>query len=220
MPDEEPKGTRNTQVTVALISAGAVVIAALIGLAASRGGSSGSSGGGGSSPSATPAASNSSVPGTSTGSLTTPTRTATTASQPSKQQTTTVTYTVDPTKWAPAAVPGLTLTRGDVVRIQAISGHWVCATVAGPAAVQGNTKYVATYHPWAVPSAPFCSLIGKIGNGPWEEMGEHLTFVANRSGPLALTVNELMPNNCPQPPSDTSCYTDNSGAIKILITIT
>jgi hypothetical protein len=128
-------------------------------------------------------------------------------------------YIVNPKQWAPPPVPGLTLARGDVVSIKATSGQWLCATVAGWAGIQGNPHYTATNHSWAVPSAPFCSLIGKIDDGPWQELGIRPQFVADRSGPLALTVNELMPKNCPQPPGSTSCYRDNRGAIKILITI-
>lgn len=44
MSDENPKATRGTQITVALIGAGAVILAAIIGLAASKGGSGGSPG--------------------------------------------------------------------------------------------------------------------------------------------------------------------------------
>jgi hypothetical protein len=144
--------------------------------------------------------------------------TASTDLKPTPQRTT-VTYTVDPTEWAPAPVPGLMLTQGDRVAIRAVRGQWVCATVAGPAGIQGNTHYKATYHLWAVPSAPFCSLVGKIGDGSWEELGDRPQFTADRSGTLALTANELMPTNCSQPPNDTSCYTDNEGTITILITI-
>jgi hypothetical protein len=131
----------------------------------------------------------------------------------------TYTYTVDPTKWAPAPVPGLTLTQGETVTIAAISGQWTCATDAGPAGIQGNPDYTATDRSWAVPSAVFCSLIGKVGDGQWQELGTQPQFVADRSGPLALTVNELMPGDCTQPPSNTSCFTDNMGAIKIQITV-
>jgi hypothetical protein len=150
--------------------------------------------------------------------ISSPPAAASTSRQPTPQPTV-VTYTVDPTKWAPAPVPGLTLMRGEVVSIKPISGQWVCATVAGPAGIQGNTHYKATYHSWAVPSAPFCSLIGKIGDGPWQELGQQPQLVANRSGTLALTVNELMPANCSQSPSSTSCYTDNEGSITIEITV-
>jgi hypothetical protein len=129
------------------------------------------------------------------------------------------TYTVNPTKWAPQPVPGLTLATGDVVTITAISGYWVCADAAGAAGIGGNPRYVASYPAWAVPSAPYCSLIGKVGDGPWQELGQQRSFVASRSGGLALTVNEIMPENCPQPPNSTSCYADNTGAITIVIRV-
>lgn len=129
------------------------------------------------------------------------------------------TYTVNPKKWAPKPVPDLLLAKGDVVTIKVISGHWTCASVAGPASIQGNPKYVATFRDWAVPSAPLCSLIGKIGNGPWQEVGRQPSFAADRSGTLALTADDLMPAHCPQPPVSTSCYTDNTGRITILITV-
>jgi hypothetical protein len=129
------------------------------------------------------------------------------------------TYTVYPQKYAPAPVPELTVARGDVIKITAISGQWTCATSAGPAGIQGNLSYTAVIKSWAVPSAPLCSLIGKIGHGPWQRLGGKPRFVSDRSGPLALTTNDLMPENCKQPPSATSCYTDNEGMITILISV-
>jgi hypothetical protein len=136
----------------------------------------------------------------------------------SSSQASSIRYTVYPTEWDPAPVPGLMLTQGEIVNITAIGGQWICATDAGPASIGGNPDYNATNNSWAVPGAPFCSLIGRIGDGPWQEIGQESQFTADRAGPLALTVNELMPGNCPQPPSDTSCYTDNQGAITIKIT--
>jgi TIR domain len=128
------------------------------------------------------------------------------------------TYTVDPTRWAPRPVPGLTLAKGDVVSIKALSGQWICARAAGPVGLQGD-HFGAFNENWALPDQPFCSLIGKIGNGAWQEMGVRPRFVTNNSGKLALTVNELMPDTCTQQPANTSCYTDNTGSIKISITI-
>jgi hypothetical protein len=61
MSSEDPKTTRNVQITAAFIGAGAVIIAAIIGLAASKGGSSGSSGGG-------PPSASTTVAGSDTGS--------------------------------------------------------------------------------------------------------------------------------------------------------
>jgi hypothetical protein len=147
--------------------------------------------------------------------------TITSTPQQSREQKT-VTYIVNPTKWAPPPVPGLTLTKGDIVSIRQIRGQWTCAPGApgvGPTGIRGNTTYEAVYHSWAVPSAPFCSLIGKIGDGPWQELGYQPQFTAPRSGSLVLTANDLMPENCSQPPVNTSCYTDNEGAITIVITI-
>jgi hypothetical protein len=129
---------------------------------------------------------------------------------------------VNPKKWAPKPVPALSLTAGDVVGITAASGEWECGTDPGQGwtGVGGNPGYTASNENWAVPPpAPFCSLIGKIGNGPWQEIGSQPQFVADRSGSLALTTNELMPQNCPQPPAKTSCYTDDQGAITVTITV-
>jgi hypothetical protein len=211
LPGSAGAGTRHSRwshqpvgVKAAIITAVGAVIAALVvglpaALIASHGGGAPQTGHASTAPSSPPVA-------------------ASTDLKPTPQRTT-VRYTVDPTQWAPAPVPGLTLTKGDRVTITAVSGQWVCATVADPAGIQGNTHYKATYHSWAVPSASFCSLIGKIGDGSWEELGDRPQFTADRSGELALTVNELMPGNCSQPPNDTSCYTDNEGSIKILITV-
>jgi hypothetical protein len=127
-------------------------------------------------------------------------------------------YTVDPTKWAPRPVPGLILTKGDIVSIKALSGQWICARAAGPVGLQGD-HFGAFNENWALPDQPFCLLIGKIGNCVWQEMGVRPRFVANSSGKLALTVNELMPDSCTQQPANTSCYTDNTGSIKISIRI-
>lgn len=129
-------------------------------------------------------------------------------------------YTVDPRQWQPKAVGGLTIQEGDTVTITAISGQWSCADVTGWTGIQGSPDYHATYHEWAVPSAPFCSLIGKIGGGPWLQLAPSFQLVAASSGPLALTVNELLPDQCSQEPGGpTSCYTDNKGAIKVQITV-
>jgi hypothetical protein len=129
-----------------------------------------------------------------------------------------VIYTVNSRKWAPKSVPGLELAKGDVVMIKVISGQWKCADVTGPAGVQGN-HYKAFYHHWAVPSAPFCSLIDRVGNGPWRELGLRLKLVAGNAGGLRLATNELMPRYCSQPPTDTSCYTDDKGSIKVQISV-
>lgn len=129
------------------------------------------------------------------------------------------TYTVNPKKWAPQPVPGVTLKQGDVVRIAAVSGQWACASTVGPVGIQGNSAYVATNKLWAAPSGSFCSLIAKIGDGPWQELGQQMQLTAGRAGPLALTANDIIPRNCPQPPDKFSCYSDNQGNITIQIKI-
>jgi len=129
-------------------------------------------------------------------------------------------YKVDTRQWQPAAVRGLTVQKGDTVSITAISGQWKCADVTGWTGIQGSPDYHAVYHDWAVPSAPFCSLIGKIAGGPWRQLAPSFQLVADRSGPLALTTNELMPDQCTQEPGGpTSCYADNKGAITVQITV-
>lgn len=132
---------------------------------------------------------------------------------------TVVTYTVDPRQWQPAPVPGLTLVSGDVVSITANSGQWSCADVTGYTGIQGSPDYHAVNHAWAVPSAPFCSLIGKVGVGRWQQLTPDFQLVAGNSGQLELTTNELMPDHCPQGPDPRSCYTDNKGAITVQITV-
>jgi hypothetical protein len=133
----------------------------------------------------------------------------------------TVPATVYASQLQPQPVQNLTITKGDLVSITAISGLWQCADQTGKTSIGGSPAYdkVATNRQWAVPSAPFCSLIARIDGGPWLGLAPTFQFVADNSGPLELTANDLMPANCPQPPARTSCYTDNSGAITVRITV-
>ena len=135
-------------------------------------------------------------------------------------QSATIIYTMDPRRWQPAPVPKLMLAAGDTVGITAISGQWWCADVTGWTGIQGSSWYHPVNHAFAVPSAPFCSLIGKVDGGQWLALGNTAQFVADRPGQLELTTNELMPGHCPQAPGPTSCYTDNKGSITVRITVT
>jgi hypothetical protein len=145
------------------------------------------------------------------------------APTPGTQSPTSVTVmtTVNPTQWQPQPVPGLIIAIGDLVSITATSGQWSCASQTGYTSIEGSPNYnhVATNRDWAVPSAPFCSLIGKIGSGPWQGLAPSFQIVAGYSGQLELTANDLMPDNCPQPPTRTSCYSDNRGTITVRVTV-
>lgn len=128
------------------------------------------------------------------------------------------TFTIHPARWPPDPVPGLTLARGDSVWITALRGQWRCASFEPFTGIQGNPQHTSSRRSWAVPAAPFCSLIGKVGDGPWQEMRRH--FVVSGAGKFVLTANDTLPRNCPQPPSSTSCYNDNKGTITVRVKVT
>ncbi len=73
---------------------------------------------------------------------------------------------------------------------------------------------------FTVRGAYLCEFIARTGSGTWHAVGGKSSFNAYSTGKLYLTTNDLPPNNCPQPPVDTSCYTDNQGLITVTITVT
>jgi hypothetical protein len=71
----------------------------------------------------------------------------------------------------------------------------------------------------ALTSAPFCSLIGRIGiDGRLLPIGTTPRFFADTSGDLYLGANDVLPINCSLSIKD-QCYTDNTGQINVTITV-
>ncbi|MDX2228254.1 MAG: hypothetical protein NW220_01360 [Leptolyngbyaceae cyanobacterium bins.349] len=69
-----------------------------------------------------------------------------------------------------------------------------------------------------LPSAPFCSLIGRVGEGQWHNLGANSTFTSDRSGKLYLTANDRPPETC-ELDNKSECYSDNIGTDSASVTV-
>jgi hypothetical protein len=116
-------------------------------------------------------------------------------------------------------VPGLHIDIGQMIHIAQTGGEWRCGGDSALAGIGGDPDYGLNQPYYAVPAAAFCSLIVKVGDGAWRGLDASLNVVADRSGTLYLTVNDLRPDICPQPAGPTTCYTDNIGEIDVVVTI-
>lgn len=119
---------------------------------------------------------------------------------------------VDPRLSSPSPVAGVSVKKNDLVEVIPSGGFpWSCD--------QGNKIWVEAAgkgsdfddrQKYMLPSAPFCSLIGRVGKGAWHPLGDKNTFTADDSGSLYLTANDVTPGNCPLE-NKQECYSDNKG---------
>jgi hypothetical protein len=100
------------------------------------------------------------------------------------------------------------------------SGGWQCGADSAASGISGDLNYQTNRPFYAVPSAAFCSLIVKVGTGPWHGLDAASDIMSDGSGMLYLTVNDLQPDVCPQPAGPTTCYTDNVGVVGVVVTVT
>jgi hypothetical protein len=133
--------------------------------------------------------------------------------------------------------PTLQVIAGEHVTIRQESGQWNCAPAGpwgpaetGPSGIEGandqgdQAKFLA-------PNQPLCSLVAKIGEEPdshpsqdWREVGLRPDFIADRSGVLFLTANEIPPNGlCPyyDEHHQQRCFSDNVDlGLTVTVTVT
>ncbi len=130
---------------------------------------------------------------------------------------------VDPGLSSPNPIPGVSIKKNNSIEvIPARDFQWACkgnATInaytwVGP----GGDSSFRSDERNMLPSAPFCSLIGRVGTGAWHYLGDNNTFTADSSGSLYLTANDVTPGNCPLP-NKQECYSDNKGTASATVTV-
>lgn len=112
----------------------------------------------------------------------------------------------------PSPAAGVSVKKNDLVEVIPLGGFpWSCdrgnKTWVDAAGKGSDFDYPQRY---MLPSAPFCSLIGRVGNGAWHPLGDKNTFTADDSGSLYLAANDVTPGNCPME-NKQECYSDNKG---------
>ena len=140
-------------------------------------------------------------------------------------QTDTHSFRLDPSKPNPEPVEGLTVFVNDEVEIKQNPGLtnkdklWNCKGNVNDegsyVGFAGDGKY-AKDQTMRSESAPFCSLIYKIGyeskTNKWAHLANNNHFKADAKGKLFLTVNDTLPDQCniPTQRNKNYCYMDNS----------
>lgn len=104
---------------------------------------------------------------------------------------------------------------GDEVEIMVLAADrtsWNCGLdVTNSLGVVNNEYQLATI----LPSGNHCSLIGRVGDGPYFVIGAYSTFIANMSGSLFLGANDAPSEKC----GTLDCFQDNEGKQFVKITI-
>ena len=130
---------------------------------------------------------------------------------------------VDPSLSSPSPVSGVSIKKNDLVEvIPAKDFQWACK---GDAASNryvwvgaGGDNSFSSDRRSMLPDAPFCALIGRVGTGPWHDLGDNNTLTADSSGGLYLTANDITPRNCPLL-NKQECYSDNKGTASATVTV-
>ncbi|AKG24253.1 hypothetical protein [Calothrix sp. 336/3] len=124
---------------------------------------------------------------------------------------------VDPRLPTPPAIDKVKIKKGDVVEVRPDKDFkWACEPDAkNPVGPGGGRDFDKGY---MLPSAPFCSLIAKVGTGAWYSLADTTTFTADNSGSLYLTANDVKPSNCPLDDKQ-ECYSDNQVIKNPIVTI-
>jgi hypothetical protein len=137
-------------------------------------------------------------------------------------QTYTHSFRLDPSEPNPEQVKGLRVYVNDEVEIKQNPGLtnkdklWNCKGNVNDegsyVGFAGDGKY-AKDRTMRSESAPFCSLIYKIGyDDKWADLANNNHFKADAEGKLFLTVNDTLPDQCniPTQRNKQYCYMDNS----------
>ena len=112
-------------------------------------------------------------------------------------------YTVG-SRGVPGVNTGLVLTRGMEVSVSA-SGS-VCpfgsGACNGPNGVSSWNTSVSSYGGFVLPGAPAWGLVGRVGDGPWVQVGSGATL--SGTGPLVFAVNDDL-------------FVDNAGSFTVTV---
>ncbi len=126
---------------------------------------------------------------------------------------------VDPRLPTPPAISSVYIKKGDVVEVSPDKDFkWACEQNAknpNPVGAGGGRDFDKGY---MLPSASFCSLIARVGTGVWHSLADETTFIADSSGSLYLTANDVKPSNCPLDDKQ-ECYSDNQVIKNATVTI-
>lgn len=129
---------------------------------------------------------------------------------------------VDPRLSSPSPISSVSIKKNDLIEvIPSGDFSWACEpenqprTWVGPA---GRSTPFDNPQDYMLPSAPFCSLIGHVGGGEWHYLGDKNTFIADDSGSLYLTANDVRPERCRQE-NKQRCYSDNQGTADATVTV-
>ncbi|MDT5043973.1 MAG: hypothetical protein QOE51_4958, partial [Actinoplanes sp.] len=107
--------------------------------------------------------------------------------------TSAVVVDVDPRRWPAKPIHEINLVDGQTIDVVQTGGSWNCAqaesrfTDANGDPGHRSSESQEDSQNLLVPDKAICLLVGRIGNGPWFEVGSRRAITADRSGELQLT---------------------------------
>ncbi len=111
----------------------------------------------------------------------------------------------------PFSPTAFSLRKGDVLAIlPVVTGSWNCGPRMSPPDGLADPARSAEA---LLPSANFCALIGRIGEGPYFDVGSGTTLQVQFPGFLSLGPNDAHPDKC----APDSCFADNVGSLIVLV---